>query len=278
MTGEPFLTLRDMVRTLVPRNFQQKFGYGFLYSLATLGDTLYQMAVEAARVRFPSSAPDDALPYHGRDRGVARGPEETRDQYVARLLAWRDTAKRVGHAHRIIQNVQDYDLGNLGGSLPSVTLVTNTGTWFVLDSTGTITRTVSLPGPSNWDWDSRPDLWDRFWIVLYADEWEFGNPPQQWARDGTWGDGELWGNDGTSTIGSTATPVQVQEIRQRVADAQGADARCVSIIISFDDTAFKPDSSGTLPDGLWEHHGKIDGMGNVVIARSEDALYWDGTS
>lgn len=279
MSGEPLLTFRDMVRTLVPRNYQQKWGYAYLYSLATMADTLYQMAVEAARLRFPSQCPDDALPYHGHDRGVARGPEETREQYVPRLQAWRETAKRIGHAHTIIRNVQAYNLGNLGGSLPSVTLVTNTGTWFVLAADGTITRTVtSNPGPGNWDWDSRPDLWDRFWIILYADEWLFGNPPQPWTRDGTWGDGELWGNDGTSTIGSTATPDQVQGIRQRVADAQAGDMVCVSIIVSFDDTAFLPDGSGTLPDGLWGLHGKIDGFGNVVVARSEDALYWDGTS
>ena len=275
--SEPTRTLRDLVRRLVPWWMLNQWGYGYLYSIAQVGDLLIQQAVEAARLGFPTHCQEEALAYHGRDRGVRRAPGESRASFVARLLAWRTTAKKIGSADAIVRAVQSYALGTLG-TTPSVTLVTNTGTWYVLDSSGTVTRTVSLPNPSNWDWDTHPELWDRFWIVLFASEWQFGDPPEPWARDGTWGDGELWGNDGTSTIGSTATPDHVAAIRQLVADHQGADQLCVSIVVSFDDTAFQPDSSGTLPDGLWAKHGKYDGSGNMVVARSEDAIYWDGTS
>lgn len=277
MSGEPTRTLRDLVKSIVPWWLQNKWGYGYLYSLAQVGDLLVQQAVESARLGFPSYCQDEALSYHGRDRGVRRAPAESRASFVARLKSWRTTAKKIGSAAAIVRAIQSYALGSLGGT-PSVTLVTNTGTWYVLDSAGTITRTVSLPGPSNWDWDGHPELWDRFWIVLYADEWQFGDPPQPWERDGTWGDGELWGNDGTSTIGSTATPDQVIAIRQLIADHKGADQLCVAVVVSFDDTAWKPDSSGTLPDGLYALHGKYDGSGNMGVARSADALYWDGVA
>lgn len=275
MSGEPTLTLRDLVRKVAPwakTTPGLDWGYKYLYSIAQAGDLIIQEAVEAGRLRFPSDCPEDALPFHGRDRGLRRGPHESADSFRARLLAWRTFAKKLGSAEDIVRNVQTYAIGN-GFQLPTVRLVTNTGTWFTLGP-GTrtaIERVVSLPGPSNWDWDGHPELWDRFWIILYASEWA-------WDRDGTWGDGEIWGNDGSSTIGSTATPVDVVSIRQLVADAQAGDALCVSIIVSFDDAAFAPDGSGTLPDGLWAHHGKRDGSGNVVVARSEDALYWDGTT
>lgn len=269
-----------MVRRVAPwaKSIPGKdWGYRYLYSIAQGLDLLIEQGLEAARLQFPTACPPEALPYHGRDRGVRRAPGESRASYEARLLVWRTSAKKAGSAFAILSAIQSYALGTLG-SMPSVTLVTNTGTWFVMAPDGTIERTVSLPGPSNWDWDTHPELWDRFWIVLYASEWQFGDPPQPWERDGTWGDGELWGNDGSSTIGSTATPDQVIAIRQLIADSKGDDQLCVSVVISFDDTAFKPDSSGTLPDGLWKNHGKRDGSGNVVVARSEDALYWDGVS
>jgi hypothetical protein len=268
--SEPNLTIRDLVRTIVPWWMQQTNGYAYLYSIAQVADLLVQQAVESARLGFPSHCQEEALPYHGRDRGLRRGPLEPRASFSTRLKAWRTTAKKIGTAAAILRSVQTHFIGWPLGT-PQVRLVTNTGTWFTIDPGGDITRVVSLPNPSNWDWDSHPELWDRFWIIIYASE-------VGWDRDGTWGDGELWGNDGGSTIGSTATPDDVLAIRQLVADAQGADALCVSIIISFDDAAFWPDSSGTLPDGLWKNHGKYDGSGNRVVARSEDALYWDGTS
>lgn len=275
--SEPNRTLRDLVRSIVPWWMQQTWGYGYFYSIAQLGDLLIQQAIESARLNFPSSSPDEALPYHGRDRGIRRGPAESRDSYVSRLLGWRTFAKKRGSAEAILRNVQDYFIGSPLG-LPTVRLVTNKGTWFTIDPSSTISRVVSLPGPSNWDWDGHSESWDRFWIILYADECGFGDPPAPWDRDGTWGDGELWGNDGSSSWGSTASPDTVSAIRQRVADAQGDDQLCVSIIVSFDDTAFLPDGSGTLPDGLWGLHGKYDGSGNMVVARSTDAIYWDGTS
>lgn len=270
MTAPATRTLRDLVRTMVPWWMQQTYGYGYLYSLAQVGDLLVQQAVESVRLGFPSSCPEEGLAYHGRDRGLRRGPSELADTFRARLLKWRATARKIGSAAAIVKSVRTYF--NDSGFAPSVTLVTNTGTWYTLESDGvTITRVVSLPNPSNWDWDSHPELWDRFWIILYADQCG-------WEPDGTWGNGELWGNDQSSTWGSTASPDTVIAIRQLVADAQGADAKCVSIIVSFDDAAFAPDGSGTLPDGLWGLHGKYDGSGNMVVARSEDALYWDGTS
>ena len=277
MTEPVNRTLRDMVKRLVPWWMQELWGYGYLYSLAQVGDLLIQQGIESARLGFPTHCQAEALAYHGRDRGVRRAPDESRESFVARLLAWRTTARKVGSAAAILRAVQSYSLGTLG-TTPSVTLGTNTGTWFVLDSAGDITRTVLLPNPSNWDWDGETQLWDRFWIVLYASEWTPGDPPIAWTPDGTWGDGELWGNDQSSTWGSTATPNQVSAIRQLVADHQGADALCVSIILCFDDTMFRPDGLGTMPDGLYAHHGKDSGAGVLVPARSADAIYWDGTS
>jgi len=105
MSGEPTLTLRDLVKTIVPWWMQNQWGYGYLYSLAEVGDLLIQQAVESARLGFPSYCQDEALSYHGRDRGVRRGPAESRDSFVARLKTWRTTAKKIGSAAAIVHAI-----------------------------------------------------------------------------------------------------------------------------------------------------------------------------
>jgi hypothetical protein len=115
-------------------------------------------------------------------------------------------------------------------------------------------------------------LWARFWVIIDS----AGGVP--WSRDGTWNDGELWGDDPSASWGSTATIEQVQAIRAIVDDWKPAASVCKNIIVSFDASAFDTgDTAPPLPDGTWGPWSKNSG-GVQVAARDSRAIYWDGVS
>lgn len=229
-----------------------------LYSLGRVEDEWMERLRQGLNARFPTRAPSDALGAIGQDRRIVKGFVEADATYASRLLRWLDDWKTAGNPFSLMQQVKAYS------GATRLRTVDQRGNWFTLD--GDDQAYVFDQG--NWDWDGLPDTnWSRFWLIIYS---ETG----PWERV-EWGTHD-WGEAGR-TWGSTATPEEVKSIRGIVRDWKPAHAKCVKIIVSFEDDAFDPtDAQPPLPDGTWGRNWKYSG-GVVVRTRDDRAIYWGGT-
>ncbi len=264
------LSLREGMRRYLPPwlvdrpTIGKTTAFRLLYSFGVLADVGVQRIVESVRARFPTMATPTSLPQIGRDRRIARGWSEPDETYAQRLRRWRPDWQSAGSPYTLMRQVRAY----LWPALPLMRVVDARGTWYTLNADDTVERVVG----ANWDWDGDTSRWARFWLVIYADG--------LWTRDGTWDDGDVWGDhgDAQATWGSSATYDQVRAIRAIVGDWKAAHAACVNIIVVFDAEAFTPaDTSPPLPDGTWAHWSKLVG-GVQVHARDDRAIYWDGVA
>lgn len=259
-------SFRDAAWRLSPPRLRTSRAARMVYSFIGLPlDQIAQAAEEATKARFPSICPDDALPFIGRDRGIRRGPNESTDHYRARLLLWIDVWRGAGVGRAMLDQIA----GFLSPQSPRIRIWTQVGVVYERAADGTFSIQRATAGL--WNWDGFTALWARFWLIIDSP----GGAP--WSRDGTWGDGEHWGdNASTATWGSTATANEVQGIRAIVDDWKPAATLCKSIIVSFDASAFAlSDTSPPLPDGSW---GRADKnlAGTQVASRDSRAIYWDG--
>jgi len=260
-------TFRDVAWFLSPGRLRTYRAARMVYAFIGLPlDMIAEAAKQATSARFPLFCPEDALPYHGRDRGIRRGPLEGAASYRGRLLLWLEAWRGAGVGRAMLDQIAGY----LTPQTCRIRIWTQVGTIYTRAADGTFTITRATPGL--WNWDGLTALWARFWIIIDS----VGGVP--WSRDGTWGDGEVWGESGRGTWGSTATVEQVQTIRSIVEDWKPAGSVCKNIIISFDASAFSPsDTAPPLPDGTWAHWSHNVG-GVQVPARDSRAIYWDGVS
>jgi hypothetical protein len=254
---------RQLFRVLAPRWLTTGHGELVFYSLGLIMDAFAQRGRESILARFPDFAPDDALSRMGHDRRIVRGFDEPRETYSARLKRFLDDWKKAGMAPSILRQVLAY----LAPHELIARTVNATGTWVTVDADGVVSQEVTWPTP-NWDWDGDPDLWARFWVILYP-------PATLWDTDGTWGDPGTWGDGGT--WGTTATPEQVESVRSIVRDWKPGAALAPYIIIAFDGASFDPESSAGLPDGTWGTWG-TGGSGARVPTRLDTARYWKGAA
>jgi hypothetical protein len=102
----------------------------------------------------------------------------------------------------------------------------------------------------DWSWDG-DDYWSRFWLVV-ADH--------SWTGPRELGDGSIL--DGTWTLGSSATPEQVDTIRKIVRRWKPLEWICSHVIIVFDETTWAAEQ----PNGTWEDPS----------LRSSAGCYWPG--
>lgn len=255
-------TFRDAIRRASPSWLTGYWGYRLLYAMAIQLDALGDAVTFGVKLRFPGVYSGESLPLIGRERGIVRGFDETDAAYTARLLRWLDALRRKGSPYELLRQLRGY----LTGHDVRIRVVNNGGAWYTQNVDGSTEYVLA----ANWNWDGSTAAWSRFWVILYP-------PAELWTRDGTWGDGSVWGDDGT-TWGCTAPIEQAETIRGIVAEWSGAHSRCVNIIVSFDPAAFNPtDTTPPLPDGTWGHWGKLVG-GVMVPARDARALYMDGVS
>ncbi len=250
---------------LSPRGLKDK-AFRILYGIALIVDAAIQSAIEAVEARLPGIGTFTALYLIGRDRRIKRGRAETDAAFAERLKRWRYDWQRAGNPYAIMRQLQGY----VYPKKPRMRIVNEQGTWYTLNTDGTVSR-IALGG--NWDWDTQDEiLKSRFWIIIYSTGAE-----APWSRDGTWNDGEVWGTNAT-TWGSTATADQVADIRSIVSDFKSATGLCQNIIICFDNGSFDPEGiSPPNPDGLWGNWSKNVG-GVQVASRDPDAIYWDGVA
>lgn len=240
-------------------------GGTFLDVLGTAIDAHARAALEGSRAWLPGLAPDDALPYIGRDRRIVRGFAESPNSYVGRLVRWLDDWKKAGNAYAMMRQLRGY----LSPFAVRIRVVNNGGTWYTLNADGTTEYRRTKPAP-NWNWDGATSAWSRFWVILYP-------PAELWEPSSPLGSGGVLGEG--RTIGTTATREQVATVRALVRQWKPAGSRCPYIIIAFDPASFDPEGppGPPLPDGDWKRHGK-GGSGPRVRGRLATARYWKGTS
>jgi hypothetical protein len=271
------LQLRDLIARITPpwlrpNTTKPTRGFRVLYAIGMIADGMVEAATQALQARMPGEGTPTALPYLARDRRIRRGWAETDAAFAVRLTGYRRDWRVAGNPFALMRQVQGYL-----SPLPARMAVVNThGTWYTLEADG-VTWSVDR-AQGNWDWDSTtggdPAMWARFWLIIYSPA---GVP---FDRDGTWDDGEVWGDATDSTWGSNATPTQVADIRQIVKTWKSAHEICANIVIVFDDNddAFEPAGAAPPnPDGTWGNDS-INDAGTQVPARSADAIYWDGVS
>lgn len=260
-----------------------------LYAIHLMFDAQLQRLRYGVQARLTQLAPVDALQYIGSSLDTIQGPSESVAAYRARLQTAIDDQRLAGTAWPLLRQVRGY----CSPYAVRVRLVNEHGHWYTIDRDGT----QSTYRYSAWNWDNGTKLalqlqiprnradgtpslaipWSRFWVVIYPTT---DATPQPWQRDGTWGDGSTWGDNG-QTWGSTATAGDVDAIRKIVTRWKPQGSRCVSIIICFSDTDLNPTSTAPpLADGTWKWAGKYDPSqpGHRVAARSNNAIFWDGSS
>ncbi len=82
-------------------------GAALMGAFGAVLDTLSQRAAEGVRLRFPGFDVD-ALPMHGRERRIQRGPLETDERYAARLWGWRQAHRGRGGPYALLEQLRAY--------------------------------------------------------------------------------------------------------------------------------------------------------------------------
>lgn len=193
-----FVTFVNYIASISPPWLRGFFGERFVgVTNALAADKAAEAATQAIKapwLRAPTS-PDDALPFSGAERNIDRAPAETNAQYRARLVdAWR--------------------LWEQAG--------TEQGLKNALAPFGVPEAAIVIKEEHDWEPDPGAKHWSRFWIIIT------GTVPWQPVLVG----GNLVG-DG-STIGSTATPLEIASVRRFVAKWKPGLAVGVFVILAFE--------------------------------------------
>ena len=256
--------LSSIARARWLRNF---WLYRLIWTIALHFDVLIDLALQAVRLRFPSQAVPDALPFLCQERGVRRGLGEPDSSLIARLHGWIPAHARKGSPFAMAEQIQAY----LHGYPVMVRVYNNDGACATRTSSGVETFTQPGTPGTQWDWDGLTADWSRFWVVVYSD----GGP---WTQDlSTWGsDSEKWGD--TGTWGSDATQNNGANLKY-FASAAGwgaPHAACQMIMISFDYAQFLPNGTD-MPHGTWGKWYTLSG-GVAVPSRAPTVLYITGVA
>jgi hypothetical protein len=223
-------------------------------AIDSLLDAASERAYQGLLARFPSHAPDDAIPRMCRDRRVMRGINEPRVSINARLVRSVDDHRIQGGHWALHDQLRAYLQADV-----MIRTVDRRGNWYTTAVGGAHSKEINK---QNWVWDGGAlSSWSRFWVIIYPT----GGAPWSPSVAGAWPAG--------GTIGTTATPDQVASVRSLIREWQPDGTRCEWIIVAFDPASFNP--AAPVPDGTWEHFG-YDDAGNYYVARLESARYWKG--
>ena len=259
--------LRNRLPILARARWLRNFWlYRLIWTIALHFDVLIDLTLQAVRLRFPSQAGPDALPFLGQERGIIRGRAESDASYIGRLLRWLTSRARKGSPYALAEQIQGY----LAGWWCMVRVFSNNGACATKAADGTESFSFSGAPGSTWDWDGDTVDWSRFWVVVYSDSGPWTLDSAWGVGPETWGDGGTWGSDATQSDG---------QMLQYLCSSQGwgaPHAVCQQIIISFDAAQFTP-FWADLPDGTWGSWYKIVG-GVAVPSRAANCLYIPGVA
>lgn len=151
-------TFRDTMRRISPPWLQNGNAERYLYAMAVQVDVLGEALIASLKLRFPGLYSEESLPLIGRERRIARGPNEPAASYATRLLRWLDDHQRRGGPHAMLAQLYAYYAPD---NFP-VELVYRNGRRFALATDGTITQD-DIPFPV----DTAPEQWARWWLFCY---------------------------------------------------------------------------------------------------------------
>lgn len=253
---------RTVYPLLTPSWLNRGDGGKVLGTIGLLCDATAEHARQGLRARFPSLAPESALPFIGRDRRIARGIDEPSASYRERLLTWLDDHATRGGPFAMMDQLAAYC------QVPvRIRVVDRRGNWWTREYDGSREWLIDQ---QNWNWDALPLTdWSRFWVIIYS---AFG----PWGTLATIGGNPAPVGEPEFTVGTTATVAEAASVRSIVREWRPEGSRCEWIILAFDDNSFDPTSPE--PDGQWGLWGKDDGSGNYVPSRLATARYWRDTA
>jgi hypothetical protein len=190
------VTFRDYQRALLIPAIADPVGQDWATAFGLLKDGVAEGFLECARVGNIRTAPSDALPYHGADRKLERGPGEDDLTYAIRLEnAW-----------------ESYKWAGTDKA--------------VLDALAILKLTAHIKRNNQWDWDGHPGnvtgYWARMWPVITA--------PSSWTGPAICGGGGVCGTGLMCGI-TGATVDQIQFIRRVVLKWTGSHALIPQIIV-----------------------------------------------
>lgn len=217
-------------------------------------------ALERMRLSYeagnPTTAPEDALRFMGRDRRIRRGRSEPAASYAVRLVRYLDDHKTQGNPFALMDQLYAY-LQTAGVTLRTVD---RRGNWFTRAADGT--RGYAL-NRANWDWDGGAlTSFTRFWVVIYSDT---GPWTAQWLH-GTPGAAATSGT-------TTATADEIAGVMAIVKEWKPAGTRCEWVIVSFAAPGgFLGPETGDDPAGAWGDWADA----TYRPVRDSRARYWRG--
>lgn len=257
------LYYRDEAGDFLPLWLSEGEGVATWWTAGIVIDAQLDKAYQGTYARHPAYAPEDALRYIARDRGLVRGPNEPAAVFADRALRWLDDHRLRGGPWAMMEQLRAY----MFPANVRIRTVDDRGNWFTIDRDGS--RSYVLDS-GTWNWDSPVGRKTRFWVIIYPDSSTGAYLPWQktvWGPERTWGDPSL-------TWGTTATPAEVAAVRQIVRVWKAGGTTCKNIIIAYDDSSFDPASPE--PDGDWQLWG-TGGNGPRTPNRLFSARYWRGT-
>lgn len=228
-------------------------GKALLQTFGQQIDALAQQLKDGIKARFPDTAPTDALPLIGRDRGLESGPLESADNFRGRLKGAVATAQTRGSAATLLRQLAAFFSG-IG--TPPIRLVSENGAWHEYDyPTDTVTKTyASRDRVGSWSWDGTFQPW-RGWVII--DGASLGWWP--------WKSGTGVPFDGSYVMGSTAPATYVQQIQRLVQKWKPAHVYVPRIIVTFVPSMFT-----NPPDAEHPRRGPKRGPRNRIFLKTPE--------
>lgn len=151
--------IADLLSRVVPPWLQRTIGRSLMRGFGAALDDVQRESAEGVFARFPKANRPDVLAPIGSDRKIIRGLNEDADTYAARLVRWRIDHRTRGGPYALLRQLEAF-----WSTAPrQIDLVYASGTRFVLETDGTITKDAIA---SNAD----PARWSRCSIFYYLTE------------------------------------------------------------------------------------------------------------
>lgn len=169
----------------LPGPLQGPNGKKYFRAVGRRMDSLVQLFREAVLARLPNTAPSDALPEIGQERGLPKGSGESNAAWSARLVdawdAWGGDDSVGGGGGSHFGMLKQIALLGLPTGTTGVTIVQQNGRYSQLDGSGNLVigtlmncvNRMDLTGVVNsragWTFEGRDNFYSEFGIVFPAD-------------------------------------------------------------------------------------------------------------
>jgi hypothetical protein len=300
--------VRHNLRAVCPPWLRGRNANSFLNEgIFTIFDIEAELCWQALLARWPTFAPEDALPYLAADKDVISGPAEAIEAKRARIRGWLNEAVLSGLPIGWLIAMQAF----CAPTYPRVRVVTRRSTWYTLEANA-VPRMLELqsyeplppcpyelgpkwpigkvaspierlrtsglfsrykPTVANFDWDSisnpeRAGCWWDFVGVIYG----------HFEAQGTYDDGSWYLDDPNESVGfdepyGTFTTLMYLNQKRKSAKSYPRAIVWTPNDSDFDPMASNPDPG--LPDGRWGWSGYVDN-GVLLPTRKLDCRILEG--